>query len=473
MFFEPFRPTKSHPWTLEFARHLARRSSFHASPAALERWQAMGPRAAVSEIVGHPDSDPQLQRLRRSRSGALIDYAADSEHARAELMRADWIFRMVHGSHGFQQRLVLFWHDHFAVQESKITYSALVHGYLETLREVAGKPFPEVLLAVAQSPSMLKYLDNSISTREAPNENWARELMELYALGLDRYGQEDVVELARVFTGWTVAPNERERFVFDPEKHDTGDKLLLGQRIEGIPGPRGVEEGEQALRIIAAQPACARHLATGLIRTFADPNPPSEAVDALAEVLRQNGLDVRAALGILFASKWFYAPERLHNLVRSPAVWVVSMARALEIRNPDLAHGHPACRRMGMDLLEPPSVGGWDHGQDWFGPMAADGRAYWAQRVAALPHSPHPVHGAAALDFDSLWNGGDGKDLIRGLLNRLGLVESMDGELDALHSHWLELMDRPDETKWPTEFRRRAARMAVLMVLSLPETCIA
>ncbi|MCP5024206.1 MAG: DUF1800 domain-containing protein [bacterium] len=472
MEFEPYTPSAANPWTRDLVSHLARRSGFHASNAQLAYWHGLGPQNAAAQIVGYPSEDVELDSQRLSRSGGLLDFAGDTEHERAELVRGEWIFRMVHGSHGLRERLVLFWHDLFAVQESKLVHYPMVARHMETLRSVAGEPFGQVLLDVARDPAMLLYLDNRISTKAAPNENWARELMELYSLGLDQYTQKDVVELARIFTGWTSRGNQCESFEFKEDWHDKGDKHFLGETIRGRSGPEGFQEGLEALQIITRQPACARHLSQNLLMTFADPNPESHVVEAFASILRSEGLDLRRALQTLFASDWFYAPDRINNLVRTPVELVVFQAKALGIRNPDLAGLHRASRSMGMDLLEPPSVGGWDHDQDWFSPMAAEGRLQWAQRVAALPHSPHPVHGMPAMDFDSLWNAGDGKALIENLLAKLSLWDVLRNDLESLHKLWLELLERDDEQDWPPAFRREAARLAVLLTLSLPENCL-
>ncbi|MBL4770520.1 MAG: DUF1800 domain-containing protein [Planctomycetes bacterium] len=472
MDFEPYIPSAANPWTRDLVSHLARRSGFHAAGAQLAEWHGLGPQAAAAQIVGYPDLDSALHAKRLSRSGNLLDFAGDTEHERVELVRAEWAFRMVHGSHGLRERLVLFWHDLFAVQESKLVHFPMVARHMETLRRVAGLPFGQVLLEVARDPAMLLYLDNRISTKTAPNENWARELMELYSLGLDQYTQKDVVELARIFTGWTSPGNQRESFEFKPDWHDTGDKIFLGEAIQGRSGPEGMQEGLQALEIITRQPACALHLSLNLLKTFADPNPAPQVVESFAHILRSEKLDVRRALQTLFTSAWFYAPERINNLIRTPVELVVFQAKALGIRNPDLAGLHRASRSMGMDLLEPPSVGGWDHGQDWFSPMAAEGRLLWAQRVSALPHSPHPVHGTPAMNFDALWKAGNGKALIESLLAKLSLWDVLRKDLDALHALWLELLERKNEDDWSPSFRRKAARLAVLLVLSLPENCL-
>ncbi|MEM9381635.1 MAG: DUF1800 family protein, partial [Planctomycetota bacterium] len=177
---EPFEPTSDDPWDAARAAHLARRAGFGGTPAEIERLVALGPAAAVDAYVDFADVDEPLEEALAALGGDLVDYSvARTTTARADAIRRAWLFRMVHGGQPLQEKLALLWHDHFAVQATKVLRAPMLDGYVRTLRAHAGGPFRALVGAVARDPAMLHYLDNRVSTREAPNENWARELVEL------------------------------------------------------------------------------------------------------------------------------------------------------------------------------------------------------------------------------------------------------------------------------------------------------
>ena len=292
-----------------------------------------------------------------------------------------------------------------------------------------------------------------------PNENWARELMELYCLGVDQYSQRDVEELARIFTGWRRNPDRD--VAFDPLVHDAGDKVFLGHTITGREGMAGREEALEALDWILQEPQCARHLALRLLQTFAHPNPGEEVLAEFAQVLREKDFDVLACLRVLFASRWFFEPEQRLALVRTPIEQVVACAQAFGVQNVDRMDLQVASRDMGMDLLEPPSVGGWNHQADWISPKASHGRAKWAARLGAVAHAPWPVDGACAMDFDGLWRNMDGSHLLRQCLGRIGIWKAESEWLEGFEKQWQDRCGLPPKKPWGREDRRRAIRVAV------------
>ncbi|MEM9379395.1 MAG: DUF1800 family protein, partial [Planctomycetota bacterium] len=325
-----------------------------------------------------------------------------------------------------------------------------------------------------------------VSTREAPNENWARELVELFTLGVDRYEQGDVVELSRVFTGWTTPARNKHEFVFKPGLHDDGDKVLFGEPLAGRSGPDGVQEGEAALDRICARRDCARFIAQKLAGWFAEHRPPAEVVDALADALVENGLDVREGLRVLFRSRWFLARERAYSMVRNPVDLVVAHARAVGLQNADRAGLERATRRMGMSLLEPPSVAGWEHGDAWTGPSTAAARLDVALRIAELPHAARRVVGRATIDLDGLADparDGDGALDLGHLVDVvLARVVRQSGaatrELDDERREVLVEFLRGAAARAPADLAakkrdRIVVRAALHLVLSLPEAAVA
>jgi len=484
---DPFVPTSQDPWDAARAAHLARRAGFGASPDEVARLVELGPEAAVASFVDFADVDEDLEETLAGLGGDLVDFmTARTTSARVDAVRRAWLFRMVHGAQPLQEKLTLLWHDHFAIQESKVIRAPMIDGHVRTLRARCAGPFRALVGAVARDPAMLHYLDNRVSTGDAPNENWARELVELFTLGVDRYEQRDVVELARIFTGWTTPARNVNEFVFVPAQHDAGDKTLFGEPLEGRDGPDGIREGEDALDRIVARGDCARFVAHRLVEWFAEHDPPAEVVDALAEALCENGLVVREGLRALFRSRWFLARERAFSMVRNPVELVVAQARAVGLQNADRAGLGRATRRMGMQLFEPPSVAGWEHGDAWTGPSTGAARLDVALQIAELPHSSRRVVGRATIDLDAITSPArdeDGSldlgrlvDVALALVVRQSgeLVRELDDERRAVLVDFLAGVRERASAELSERKRDRAVTRAALhLVLSLPEAAVA
>src|SRR5476649_1086071 len=200
---EPYQPTVEDPWDREKAAHLLRRAGFGGPAAEIERLVQLGFERAVDALVDFDAEDPDLERLIHATGGALgdIDDPERPGQPLIENVRLWWLFRMVHTRSPLREKLTLLWHDHFACQENEDLRATLVLQQNRLFRTHAAGSFRELLHAVARDPAMLMFLDNRTNDKEHPNENWARELMELFTLGIDRYTQKDVVAIARAFTG--------------------------------------------------------------------------------------------------------------------------------------------------------------------------------------------------------------------------------------------------------------------------------
>lgn len=486
--FTPFEPTASDPWDAAKAQHLARRAGFGATASEAAALVALGPEGAVARFVDFAPLDSALEADLAARGGALVDFTVEPSSGPVDPLRRWWLYRMVHGGQPLQEKLVLLWHDHFACQESKVIRQPMLIAQNRTFRALGGGPFRALLGALARDAAMLHFLDNRVSTKEAPNENWARELLELFALGVDHYTQRDIVELARVFTGWTTDDPNGYAFTFDPALHDERDKVLFGAPLAGRAGAAGIEEGEEALDRIAQHPECARFLATKLLGWFATHDLPSEpdvqaAIDEFAGVLRAHDLDVRSALRVLFRSRWFYAPERRFTMLRNPVEYVVAAARAIGVQSADRAGLERATHRMGMHLLEPPSVGGWEHGVAWSGPGTAAARLEVALALSELPHAARRTVGRATIDLDefsTLEGDQAAASIVDALLGRVcpdllpnGAL-ALDSERRAALLEFARgaLVRAPRELE-PAKRRRSAVRAVLHVVLALPEVALA
>ena len=420
---ELLRPIGPGDWNEAAAAHLARRAGFGARPAELSRLVELGPEASVAAFVDFPEVDQDLEAKLAGIGGELgdiVEREGVSSYEVVERTRDWWLFRMVETRWPLQERLTLHWHDHFACEEGKVKRGPLLLQQNRLLRSLAAAPFGELVRGIASDPAMLVYLDNRLNGKANPNENWARELLELFTLGIDRYEQRDVYELARVFTGWSTPDKKSLEFTFVPEEHDEGDKEFLGASIRGRTGKAGFEEGIEAIELILARDECATFLAQRLLSWFAQHDPEPRAVLELAQILRSHGLSVREGLRRLFLSHWFHRPERHFALYKSPVEYVISAARLLGIHNVHLAGTGRRLRAMGMRLFDPPSVAGWPGGPAWVASGTSVHRLNLALELSELPHSPRAVTGSAALDFDALVAGApDGEATIDRLVTRL------------------------------------------------------
>jgi uncharacterized protein (DUF1800 family) len=262
------------------------------------------------------------------------------------------------------------WHNHFATSNAKVGDVGLMRRQNETFRELARAPFGKLLNAAVRQPALLHWLDAPSNRKGKPNENLARELMELFTLGIGHYSEKDVKEAARALTGWSVA---NSRFKEDPARHDEGDKVVLGQR--------GKWKGADLVKMLLAQPATAQRLALRISEQFMG----EKAIDAaslgtLAAGLRKRDLDVGWGVETVLRSRAFFAEANLGRRILGPVELVVQAARALETFDPAPSTLVLAdwCARLGQDLFYPPNVGGWKGGRHWISAQSMIARANFA-----------------------------------------------------------------------------------------------
>jgi hypothetical protein len=261
---------------------------------------------------------------------------------------------MVLTARPLEEKMTLFWHGHFATSQMKV--KDVRHMFLQnkTLRTHALGNFKELTRAIARDPAMLAYLDGARSNRRAPNENFARELLELFTLGLGNYSEKDIKEAARAFTGWTF---QGDQFVVNRRAHDPEVKTFLGRT--------GRFDGDDIIDIVFDQPAASRFIARKLFVFFAHDDPPAAAVEAMGAALREARFEVRPALELLFRSAEFYGPRARGTGIKSPIELVVGTCRLLRLDPGASPAGAAIAGRMGQDLFRPPSVKGWDGGKSW------------------------------------------------------------------------------------------------------------
>lgn len=327
---------------------LLRRAGFGGSPGEIDAHAQMGFDAAVDRLV-------DFERVPNDELEARVA-AMESELdlTRLPASQAIWLYRMLHTARPLEEKMTLFWHDHFATANYKVGRPAAMYAQNAFFRANALGSFREILAGISRDPAMLRWLDGNANRKGKPNENYARELLELFTMGVGNYSEEDVRAAARAFTGWFF--DRSLSFVFNPNQHDFGEKAFLG-RV-------GPWDGDDVIGIILDQPATARYMATKLFTFFVHDHPAPDTVERLAEVLRRNGYSVRELVRTIFRSPEFSSPEAYHALVRSPVELLIGTMKLLGVD--EYARSTPAVLgRMGMVLFNPPNVAGWDWGAAW------------------------------------------------------------------------------------------------------------
>jgi hypothetical protein len=361
----PYAPTKEAPWDLRRVVHLHRRAGFAATWDEIRRDLRDGPAPSIDRVLAGKSRSQGVPEEFDRTAGVLRDTAAEPER-----LKAWWVYRMLFGPDPLTERLTLLWHNHFATSNDKVRDVAAMRRQNETLRDLARAPFGKLLDAAVRDPALLLFLDAPANRKAKPNENLARELMELFTLGIGPYTEGDVKEAARALTGWSVADGE---FREDPREHDPGEKTVLGRTRRW--------RGADLAKVLLDHPATSRRLAVRLCELFMGEGAASaDGINALASGLRGRDLDVGWAVETVLRSRAFFAEANLGTRVLGPVEYVIGSARALEWFEPppDTLLLAEWSARLGQDLFYPPNVGGWKGGRDWISPQTMIGRANYA-----------------------------------------------------------------------------------------------
>jgi uncharacterized protein (DUF1800 family) len=351
-------PPHSRPLTLDDAAHLLRRTAFGATDAQIRALVGRDARTVAREFLSFDGAEAP---------GNPFDPAqAATPGAGLQLTRARWLFEMLYGPHPLRERLTLLWSNHFVVGTDKVKNVPALTEYLSVLRRHAATPsFPAFALDVARTPAMLRYLDNDQNRNGKPNENFSRELLELFTTGIGHYTEEDVKEGARALSGWTFLGGrgnqkylEAPKFVFNPKQHDNGRKTYLGKT--------GNLTGEDVIGLAAGHPATAVFVARKLHRAFVSDAPTEAAVKGSAETFARTGGNIRTVLEELLSSEAFYASRA--SVIRGPVEFIAAAVRSLgspKMEPKQLLNLAQTAGRMGQLLLQPDTVKGWDGGREW------------------------------------------------------------------------------------------------------------
>lgn len=374
----PIWRTNPGRWDFSMAAHLLNRAGFGGTLQEIKKLEALGPQKAVESFI-QPQAEPPayftdmefgefsgrkmgyrqrgsvLRQLEPDERQALNNLVNLAERVKLEELKIWWLDRMVRTNRPLEEKLTLLFHGLYVTSAGTVRSPLLLHNQNQLFRRHAiGGNFKKLTHDVSRDPAMILYLNNNENRKAHPNENYARELMELFTMGRGNYTEADIKESARAFTGWST---NGEEFVFRKNEHDIDDKFFLGRR--------GNFDGDDIVDIIFQHPSTPRYLATRLIRFFGIDDPPMEIVNQLAATLKSNQFNIGPTLGVLFSSKWFYSEDVMQNQIKSPVQLVVGALRTLGTPVADPRAVDNALKQMGQELFNAPTVKGWDGGRSW------------------------------------------------------------------------------------------------------------
>lgn len=370
--WQTYEPTEAEPWNLQRVVHLHRRAGFAAPWDVLQRDLAEGPQAAVDRLLEgqcRANQDGDFETTARTIGDAAM---ASGSPAR---LKAWWFYRMLLSPDPLGERLTLMWHNHFATSNRKVQDLVLMREQNELFRKRARSHFSELLAAVVKHTAMLVWLDADSNRKGHPNENLARELMELFTLGVGHYTEQDVREAARALTGWAVVDGKSS---FRGPRHDEGGKTVFDRQ--------GRLTGDDLLKILTDVPATSRRLTWRLCETFMGEGVGDQrSREELAAGLRTRDLDLAWGVETILRSGLFFSKPNLRSRVTTPVEYIVGALRSVELcqRPPTTLLLAEWAARMGQDLFYPPNVGGWNEGRAWLGARSISARINFAGSLAA------------------------------------------------------------------------------------------
>ena len=392
-------PIASSDWNYDFAAHLLERAGFGGTPEEIEALARLTPAEAVRHLVYYqniednlpsfehsgihdpglepfPESRPAVTKLAKEKGEALgikvkpggdrplqpivnkFFYWLRASALETQRVAYWWANRMVATRRPLEEKMALFWHGHFAVNEAKVRDYRKMLGQVELFHKYGTGNFRNLLVAEAQDPAMLAFLDAGVNVKGAPNENFAREIMELFTMGVGNYTEKDIREAARAFTGWNFVDLQ---FVVNKDQHDDGMKTFLGRT--------GNFDGVDIIDIILQQPVTARFIAGKIYRYFVRQELSPDVQEKLGKVLRDSNYNLAPLLETIFLSRDFYSPASVGTQIKSPVHLAISTFRKLGLKEvPGVPDFNVATTTLGQRLFSPPTVAGWAEGRSWMTP---------------------------------------------------------------------------------------------------------
>jgi uncharacterized protein (DUF1800 family) len=401
---------------LPHVEHLLRRAGFGASTSDLEVFGNMSTAAAIARLIDYEQlPDDVDDRMGSPDYVGITARGAFLPYQNIEDARQRWLFRMVHTQRPLQEKMALFWHNHFATAYSKIAgivggaaaTKLMAHktgaqpgppGQIELFRELGMGKFRDLLIAVARDPAMIYWLDGNTNTRQRPQENFGREVMELFTFGIGNYTEQDVYAAARVFTGWNVRfvrggndANSYYQFVFNANQHEPSAKTFTfpiyssgSTVIPARAAAGGEQDGLDFLAALARHPETARRLARKFWNFFVSEvvPPDPEFINSVVQVYLQTDTEIRAVVHFILRSRQFQNLMHAYSRYAWPVEFVVRSIKEVGWSGYSVDLARTPLTQMGQTLFEPPDVNGWDIGQGWFTSGSMLARMNYASSLA-------------------------------------------------------------------------------------------
>ncbi len=329
------------------AAHLLRRAGFGGTPAEIEEMAGMSHSDAVEKLLDFKyDGNLAFDLQRKMDEAGYQPKLNDLQYW--------WMLTMARTKQPLQEKMTLFWHGHFTTAYSKVDHPLMIIQQNQLYRDNALGNFKDFVKLVSRDPAMVMYLDGQSNLKAKPNENYARELMELFTIGIGNYTEQDVREAARAFTGWGLKDRV---FFYNKNQHDTGSKTFMSKT--------GNFDGDDVIDIILSQGQSGRFITSKLWRFFAYDNPEPELIERLTDVYFKSNYSIKETMRAIFNAPEFLSPKAYRALVKSPAELVIGSLRQLGVVGID-TNVSQFSSRMGQVLFSPPTVKGWDGGLSWF-----------------------------------------------------------------------------------------------------------
>jgi uncharacterized protein (DUF1800 family) len=411
--WQPYEPSKDRPSTAG-PPPISIAAGFGATSRPARRGREARPAGSSEAAPRRADAATAFNE--EMKKFAQVTLAANSP----ELLTGWWLHRMRHTPAPLLEKTTLFWHGHFATSVEKVRDPKLMFEQNELFRTNALGRFEELVRGIARDPAMLIYLDSATNRKIHPNENFAREVMELFALGVGNYSEQDIQQLARCFTGWEI---QYGTFKFNSYQHDYGNKTVLGKS--------GPMDGNDGIRVILDQPATPEFICTKLVRYFVtdDEELPPELIAPLAKRFRDEGLVTAPVLEMIFTSKFFYSEASMARKVRSPVELGIGLLRSLDA-TANMVQLSNHLRELGQLVFYPPNVKGWNGGKTWINSSTLLGRA---NLVRSVVENPQTRYGETTLvEYLDRYNLKSGRDIVQffdELLLAVPLAEDVRGQL--------------------------------------------
>jgi uncharacterized protein (DUF1800 family) len=350
--------------TEEKIKHVYSRVGFGLSPEDYQRLRRQplskvinnlfeGAKKTPQKVVCPNYSIPSPSQFKSMGKKERIQATKDLRQLLPKL-NLNWMRQMIaEQDQALMEKMTLFWHGHFACEPNRVDFA---YKQLQVLRKYALGNFRDLLVAISKDAAMILYLNNQQNRKNKPNENYARELMELFTLSRGNYTEQDIKAAARAFTGW-FTNRFTGAFDFNARQHDNGSKTFMGRT--------GNWDGEDIIDFILEQRQCAQFLATKLYQYFVNEIPNEQAIEELADKLYENNYNIGMAMRHLLDSEWFYAPENVGNRIKSPIELLVGLSKTLHVKFDDPKAIILPQRALGQVLFQPPNVAGWTSGKAW------------------------------------------------------------------------------------------------------------